>query len=86
MLKPAQLLHGTTTWLCMPELPMLPSAPLSSCVCELLACAALPCAGLFPSIIVGPLLGIAAVYGMKQNDLFAFRHKLFPPRQAPLKQ
>lgn len=41
---------------------------------------------LFPSIIVGPLLGIAAVYGMKQNDLFAFRHKLFPPRQAPLKQ
>ncbi|GLC43776.1 hypothetical protein PLESTB_000906800 [Pleodorina starrii] len=44
-----------------------------------------PLLGLFPTLLVGPLLGAAAVYGMSQNDLFAIRHKLFPPRQGPIR-
>lgn len=46
----------------------------------------LPSAGLLPTIIVGPALGIAAVYGLSQNDLFAIRHKLFPPKQPPMRR
>ncbi|KAG2445881.1 hypothetical protein HXX76_000485 [Chlamydomonas incerta] len=41
---------------------------------------------LLPTIIVGPALGIAAVYGLSQNDLFAIRHKLFPPKQPPMRR
>ncbi|KAG2451557.1 hypothetical protein HYH02_004155 [Chlamydomonas schloesseri] len=45
-----------------------------------------PLLGLLPTIIVGPALGIAAVYGLSQNDLFAIRHKLFPPKQPPMRR
>ena len=42
-------------------------------------------AGLLPTILVGPLLGAAVVYGIGQNDLFAIRYKLFPPKQSPMR-
>ncbi|KXZ55892.1 hypothetical protein GPECTOR_2g1443 [Gonium pectorale] len=43
-----------------------------------------PLLGLLPTLLVGPLLGAAAVYGISKNDLFAVRHKLFPPKQGPM--
>ncbi|EFJ50529.1 hypothetical protein VOLCADRAFT_103753 [Volvox carteri f. nagariensis] len=41
--------------------------------------------GLVPTLLVGPILGAAVVYGISQNDLFAIRNKLFPPKQGPLR-
>ncbi|GFR46893.1 hypothetical protein Agub_g8537 [Astrephomene gubernaculifera] len=47
---------------------------------------AAPILGLFPAVLVGPLLGVAVVYGIDQRDLFAIRHKLFPPKQGPMRK
>ncbi|GIL46919.1 hypothetical protein Vafri_3787 [Volvox africanus] len=44
-----------------------------------------PLLGLLPTLVVGPLLGIAVVYGISQDDLFAIRNKLFPPKQGPIR-
>eukprot|EP01025_Chloroclados_australasicus_P024912 TRINITY_DN2496_c0_g1_i1.p2 TRINITY_DN2496_c0_g1~~TRINITY_DN2496_c0_g1_i1.p2 ORF type:complete len:192 (+),score=31.54 TRINITY_DN2496_c0_g1_i1:83-658(+) len=36
---------------------------------------------LIPTMIVGPALGIAVVYGLEQGDILAAKKKLFPPVQ-----
>ncbi|KAG2500817.1 hypothetical protein HYH03_001579 [Edaphochlamys debaryana] len=51
----------------------------------LLGAIASPLLGLVPTILAGPVLGCAVVYGITQNDLFAIRHKLFPPKQQPIR-
>lgn len=45
-----------------------------------------PFLALVPTIVVGPLLGMAVVYGLEKGDLFAIRHKLFPPKKGPIRK